>query len=457
MTKYQISLLILCKFKNMIKIGFKIYILFFLNIIYSQVEENSWYSEKDKISFPFDFSNNLIIIDAQINGVTLKFILDTGTEKNILFSFPQNDSIELFNPVKAKIAGVGSGEPLDVIISNKNRFQISEFRDDNFSVMIFNESNVNFLNRLGKEVNGIIGSDFFKNRLIEIDFEKKKITIHKEHKYILKRKFRKFSKLKIKLVQNKPYLTLNSIVNEVQIPLKLLVDSGLSDGLWLFKNDIIQEPKEFIEDYLGFGLAGDILGKRGRVEQVAFSNFEFKDVLVTYPDSTAFGNVNLIEGRNGSIGGELLKRFHLFIDYKNEVLYLKRNKYFNDPFHYNMSGIEVQHAGIELVEEKVMFNSSSSEINALEFVYDNPDLRYTLKYVFKPFYIISHIRENSPAQNAGLLAEDKILSINNKNTHLYTLEKIRELLQSEEGKTIKMEVEREGKIIKVEFNLKKII
>lgn len=441
----------------MIKIGIHIMTLFFLVVNYAQVEENLWYSEKDKISIPFDFSNNLIIIDAQINGVTLKFILDTGTEKNILFSFPQNDSIVLYNPIKTKIAGVGNGKPLDVIISNKNHFQINEFKDNDFSILIFNESNVNFLSRLGKEVNGIIGSDFFKNRLIEINFEKKKIFIHKEHNYIKNRKFRKYSKLKLDVVHNKPYLTLNSIFDKEQIPLKLLIDTGLTDGLWLFKNNLINEPKKYIKDYLGFGLAGDILGKRSRVSQIVLSQFEFNDVLVTFPDSTAFENINIIEGRNGSFGIELLKRFHLFMDYKNETMYLRKNKFFNTPFHYNMSGIEIQHAGIEMVKEKVLFNSSGNEINALEFVYDNPELRFTYKYVFKPFYIISNIRENSPAHLAGLLVNDKILKINKKESNQYSIEKIRDILLSEEGKKIKMEVERDEKIIKVEFILKKII
>mgnify|MGYP001072956736 CR=1 FL=1 len=34
-------------------------------------------------------------------------------------------------------------------------------------------------------------------------------------------------------------MTLNSVFDEEQIPLKLLVDTGLTDGLWLFKNNLI--------------------------------------------------------------------------------------------------------------------------------------------------------------------------------------------------------------------------
>tara|TARA_R110000850_G_scaffold274635_1_gene412471 strand:- start:104264 stop:105586 length:1323 start_codon:yes stop_codon:yes gene_type:complete len=433
-----------------------ILLLLVSNIAISQVD-NLWHSDKDKISIPFDFSNNLIILDVQINAVNLKVILDTGTEKNILFSFPSNDSIELFNPIKTKISGVGSGETIDALISSNNKLKIREFEDNDFTVLILNENNINFISKLGKEVNGIIGYSFFRDKLIEIDYDRKKIIIHKNRNYLKKRKFRKFSKLKIDLINNKPYVEINSTFNDKNSPLKLLLDTGLSDGLWVFKNDSLKIPEQFLQDYLGFGLAGEIHGKRARIEKLQFSNFEFKEVLVAYPDSISFNNINLIFGRNGSIGGELLKRFHLFIDYKEELLYLKKNQSYTNLFNYNMSGIEVQHSGIEPIKEEIRLNSASSEVNAIEYVKNNSEYRYNYRFILKPTFVVSNVRINSPAANVGLLPEDKIISINNRKAYNYTIQKINDLFQSEDGKKIKMEVEREGKIIEVIFYLKKLI
>lgn len=436
--------------------GVLILILLISNIAISQVN-NSWYSNKDKITIPFDFSNNLIILDVFINEVPLKVILDTGTEKNILFSFPSNDTIELFNPIKTKISGVGTGKAIDALISSNNKLKIKEFEDNDFNVLILNENNINFISKLGKEVNGIIGYTFFKDRLIEIDYDKKKIIIHKNRDYLKKRKFKKFSKLKIDLINNKPYVKTNSTFDDENLTLKLLLDTGLSDGLWIFKNDSLKIPEPFLNDYLGFGLAGEIHGKRARVEKLQFSNFEFEEVLVAYPDSLSFNNVNLIFGRNGSIGGELLKRFHLFIDYKEQLLYLKKSQSYNDAFNYNMSGIEVQHSGIEPIKEEIILNSSRTEVNLMEFLNDNSKYKYNYRFILKPIFVVSNIRKNSPAANSGILPDDKIISINNKKAYNYTIQKINELFQSGENKKIKMEVEREGKIIEVIFYLKKII
>ena len=436
--------------------GVLILILLISNIAISQVN-NSWYSNKDKITIPFDFSNNLIILDVFINEVPLKVILDTGTEKNILFSFPSNDTIELFNPIKTKISGVGSGKAIDALISSNNKLKIKEFEDNDFTVLILNENNINFISKLGKEVNGIIGYTFFKDRLIEIDYDKKKIIIHKNRDYLKKRKFKKFSKLKIDLINNKPYVKTNSTFDDENLSLKLLLDTGLSDGLWIFKNDSLKIPEPFLNDYLGFGLAGEIHGKRARIEKLQFSNFEFEEVLVAYPDSLSFNNVNLIFGRNGSIGGELLKRFHLFIDYKEQLLYLKKSQSYNDSFNYNMSGIEVQHSGIEPIKEEIILNSSRTEVNLMEFLNDNSKYKYNYRFILKPIFVVSNIRKNSPAANAGILPDDKIISINNKKAYNYTIQKINELFQSGENKKIKIEIERESKIIEIVFYLKKII
>ena len=57
----------------------------------------------------------------------------------------------------------------------------------------------------------------------------------------------------------------------------------------------------------------------------------------------------------------------------------------------------------------------------------------------------------------GIKEGDKILSINGKKDYAYTIQKITDLFQSEEGKTIIIEVERDGQILKFKFQLEKIL
>jgi C-terminal processing protease CtpA/Prc len=52
------------------------------------------------------------------------------------------------------------------------------------------------------------------------------------------------------------------------------------------------------------------------------------------------------------------------------------------------------------------------------------------------------VRKDSPAYKAGLKKDDSLISINGKKTADMTMEKIMEMMKSDEGKTINMLIER---------------
>lgn len=435
-------------------------IIFFLiitNYAFSQVD-TSWAYTKNKIVIPFELSNNLIIVKVNLNGIDLNMILDTGSDINLLFRIPDDETLPVNEGKTTTILGLGSEEPISAIISSSNKIKMNDFNDDNFEILIINQDNISLINKFGIEINGILGYSFFKNNIIEVDYTKQKIIVYKDINTIKKRKIKRFYKEKINIVNNKPYININSKINLKEIVLTLLIDTGLSDGLWLFQNEFIKYNNNNIDDILGQGLSGDILGKRTRIDKVRFSEFSFSEILVSFPDLIFFENIKIIEGRNGSIGGELLKRFNLIIDYGQGEIYFKKNKFYNNPFHFNMSGIEVRHSGKEIIEEKIELNKyfSKSAID-VKNLNDYKTSSYKFKYILKPTYNITHIRKDSPASQVDLKVGDKIISINNKKAYNYTIQKITDLFQSEDGKKIKMEVEREGKIIEVVFYLKKII
>ena len=82
-----------------------------------------------------------------------------------------------------------------------------------------------------------------------------------------------------------------------------------------------------------------------------------------------------------------------------------------------------------------------------------------LKYKFslKPIFKINSIRKNSTAEISGLQKDDIIIAINQKDTYKYSLQEINEILKSEDGKWIYITIERNNKIIKFKFQLKKLL
>ncbi|WP_395056396.1 aspartyl protease family protein [Flavobacterium sp.] len=432
-------------------------LLFILFTVLSFSQEGFQFStHKKKIKVPFELINNLIIIPVSVNQVKLNFLLDTGVENTVLFSLDNVDSLKFKHIEKIKISGLGSGNTIDAFHSKKNDFTVSGFGDNNHEIYIILDQEINFSSHLGIPVHGIIGYEFFKNNFIEINYSRKILNIYKNSQDFSINKLKQYDEIPISLELQKPYIKTLTKLNDKDIKTKLLVDSGGSDALWLFEDKVnILSPKKYFIDFLGRGFSGNIYGKRSRIEKIQIGKHEISYPTISFPDSLSLQNANMVEGRNGSIGGEILKRFDVLFDYPNKKMYIKKNTNFDEPFNYNMSGIEIQHNGLQWIKEEVELKPKfvNTEFAVIE------DREKSIKYNFslKPVYEVSNVRDDSPGANAGIRKGDTIRKINRNWAFKYKLKDITELLQSEEGKIIYMEVERNGIIIKVRFELKKIL
>ena len=436
-----------------------LFFLFFSVYSFSQ-SEFQINNLKNKVVIPFKLINNLIFIPVTVNGEELTFLLDTGVEETVLFSLDDKNEIKLFEVEKIKLKGLGSSDAIDAYKSSKNKIEINGLVDFKHEIYIILDQEFNFSSQVGIPVNGIFGYHFFKNNIVEINYERKKVIVYgHKHKKINSKLQKKFFKDSITIEDKKPYYVSNIKSGEQTIPSKLLLDTGNSDAVWIFANKTskIKLPVKNIQDYLGRGFSGNVYGKRARIDSFKFGNKTFTFPLVTFPDSTSIKSVNFVPNRVGSIGSEVISRFTIAFDYINGAIYTKPNGKINEPFHYNMSGIEVEHAGLEWVKQvvdesqnqgiKIYTNASDERIQ------DNLKIHFELKPIFK----IASVRIDSEADKAGLKKGDRILKINHQESHGYTIQMINELLKSEEGKTIEMEVERNNKNYTFKFQLKKII
>ena len=132
---------------------------------------------KKKVVVPFKFINNLIFIPVTINGEELTLLLDTGVEQTLIFSLDDKDEVKLFDVEKLKLIGLGGKDAIDSYKSSKNRVEINDFVDYNHEIYIVLYQEFNFSSHVGIPVNGIIGYNFFKNHIVEIDYDRKKIIV----------------------------------------------------------------------------------------------------------------------------------------------------------------------------------------------------------------------------------------------------------------------------------------
>ncbi len=320
---------------------------------------------------------------------------------------------------------------------------------------------VGISNRLGVEVNGILGYDFFKDFIVKFNYKSKKMKVYEQDAYKYKN-CRRCVDLPLYFYKGKPYVEVEiSETGEFPKTVRLLVDSGSGDALWLFKNSNkdIDIPEKSFKDFLGFGITGSVYGVRSRIEKLSIGKYDLREITVSFPDSLYLQDINAFEERDGSIGSQVLRRFHSVLDYKKKKLRLKPNRDFKDPFEYNMSGIVVEHNGYNILKnaqgsDPVFILDSNDNENQGTQVYKST---YQKVYSLEPSYEIAEIRPNSPAQESGLMIGDEIVRLNGRPIYRYGLEKISKIFSSREGRKIKLEILRKGVPLEIEFRLERIL
>ena len=414
-------------------------------------------SGKDKIRF--QLINNLIVIPVEVNGVELSFILDTGVSKPLIFNYLNiTDSLKIRDTEKILLMGLGDGEPVEALKSRNNVMKIGEAIKINQELFAIFDPSLNFAPRLGVPIHGIIGYDLFKDFVVEINYISKYITITNPQDYVYKN-CKKCSNLNLEFYNNKPYIRGRVKIDDKYIPVKLLIDSGGSDALWLFEDEKlgIHSSIMYFDDFLGHGLSGSVYGKRSKVDEFWLDSFRFKNANVSFPDSTSILYAKQHKERNGSVAGNILKRFTVVINYQRALITLKKNSNYRDPFSYNKSGIEIEHTGVRLVKEADnsfvsdrLVSGSDTESSTSIVI----DTKY--KLALKPAFSIVELRQGSPAERAGLKVGDIILTINGTSTHDLELQEVVQMFYEEVGKRIKLRVDRNGVILFYQFMLESV-
>lgn len=413
--------------------------------------------KKTSIKIPFQLLSNLIFVTVNVNGVDLTFLVDTGVAETVLFSLDESQTIIFDEVEKLQLKGMGSQAPIEALIAKNNKLKMPHYSDDNHDILIVLNQEVNFSPNVGIPVNGILGFDFFRNYLVEVDYQTKHIIVRKAVSKTLRR-LRKFEKFSIEIIKDKPYLDVVVKSGKSETLAKVLVDNGNSDALWLFANrtTTVEIPSKSIHDFLGRGFSGDIYGEKARIDYLKIGTYEFENIITSFPDSISTQNINTTIDRLGSIGGEVLRRFDQIFDYKNGLLYLKPNKNFDQEYLYDKSGIELQHDGMEWVKERIdvqghykgeVFDGTGEKITN-SFAY---------KFGLKPTYKIFNVRKSSSAEAAGVKVNDQLISVNGKISYKMTLDQITKLLRGPDGKTIAIEVLRDGKLIPLSFRLRTML
>jgi hypothetical protein len=369
--------------------------------------------------------NNLIVLPVVINDSdTLRFILDSGFNSIMISDLGLSETVVLNQARRVQLIGLGEGEPIQAFLSSGNDLSISGIEGKNQDIYLLTEDIFHLSSKMGKNINGILGHGFFRDFIVEINYTAKKLTFHDPEKFRY-RQGRRAEELPLIIKQNKSYIQAEIVQDDgSNVKVLLVVDTGGSHALWLdvHTNENIKVPEKNFASLIGTGLNGALYGKIGRVSEFRIGSHTLKNVIASYPDSISIIYALGLDGRSGSLGSEILKRFNLIFDYPGGRLILRPNSSFKQAFYYNPSGIEIS----------------------------NPLPGY-------PYFIVTDVRAGSNAQKAGIKLQDELLSIQRASVKKMNLNDIVYILQGRPGRTIRLTVKREGETIPIVFKLEEVL
>ncbi len=377
-----------------------------------------------RAELPFEYRNNFIIVELVFNDLfPLKFIFDTGAEHTVLTKRQVVDILGLNYQRRFEIMGADLETTLIAYLVRGVSFKTEELLAYNRSILVLEQDYFKFDEFIGTEIHGILGADFFRRFVIEIDYDRKRIVFMDPAKFKPPKKG--YEQLKTEIFRSKPYIEGETLLpNKTRVPTKLLMDTGASLGLLLYTDTHpdLNVPENNIPSDIGFGLSGVLKGYLGRVDRLEVEDLTFNGVVTNFQKTQPTVDSTYLNNRNGIIGNELLSRFDIILDYPRQTLYLKPDKDYGDRFKFDMSGIFFIATGKTLSDFKVL-------------------------YVLK----------DSPAERAGVQKGDMLVRLNGWPSGLLTLNGINNRLRKKEGKLINLVLDRGEERIKLEFELEQLL
>ena len=376
---------------------------------------------KDKRkSISFDLVNNLISIPASLmSSPPFGFIVDSGAGSVILTDKRIADLLNLDFSRSIYLPSIGLVDSLLAYVTINTEISLNNgIVGGNLQMLVLEEDYLNLREHLGKDIYGIIGYPLFENFVVEINYVRRLLTFHNPQTFKVPRKSQK---LPLIFRNDKPFVRTIIGVEGEKRTVELMIDTGAGHTLLLHENSIGKSlmPSTSVRTLVGQGTGGEIPGKIGRVSHFSIGSYILKDVLVSIPDQEAYYDAVIGSSKSGTIGGGLLNRFNIILDYQNNSLYIKKNKNFNKPFKYDKSGLLVIVKGVD-----------------------------------KKRWVVKAVDEGTPSFEASIRIGDEILSANDLDPNNIGLDGLNSLLRKREGKSIKLKIKRGNNKIRKNFKLR---
>jgi hypothetical protein len=208
---------------------------------------------------------------------------------------------------------------------SKNNRKVAKLQ---MGTMVWNKPIIRTTTATAHDMDGRFGWDLFEGKKVEIDYDNHLLIIHSR----LPKTLKGYARSKIEFIRSFPCVKGAFKIAGKKYPCNFLLDTGsdqaaLIDSAW--------------DSKLGFPTRDLQLIKTSVIRDARGIKYNTRVVLSPILNIDRFGLSNVptyVMGSNPAgfevnfLGNDLLKRFNIILDFKNDYLYLKPNKLMDSPY-----------------------------------------------------------------------------------------------------------------------------
>lgn len=349
----------------------------------------------EPVVIPFELASRHILIKTSINNsAPLWFIFDTG------------DKVAIIDLSRAQSLGLNLQGEINVGGGGEGTMKGSYVRDASLNVLGVEGHPQpvalalplkGMAPRFGHDIDGIIGGDFIKDFVVEIDYSTRVLRLHNKDKF-------EYSGpgeiVPVSFINGGYPIILAELIVSGRQPLKgkFVIDVGSGGSLMLNRPFVEEEnllsaaPKTIRLMGAG-GAGGKVSGRVGRLAGLKIGKLQVDEPSTAFSTDKggAFGTSQI----QGNIGHQILSKFKLFLDYGRERLIFEPNDSFKKPIAPAASGLVI--------------------------VAEGSDYRT---------FRVDELLEDSPATEAGLKPGDILLSVDGRPSAVLTLTMLHEIFET---------------------------
>ena len=346
------------------------------------------------VTIPFELNGRHIILKGKVNGQPLSFVLDTGAQQAFVdLDVAKRMNLNLNGEVR--VGGAGAAVSSGAFVNGAS-FTLDGFEGFSQPVKMALPLGKTLSPRAGRAFEGIIGEEFIKEFVVEVDYQAKLLKLHDKEKFVYSGPG---ESIPIKLVHGHPILEAEVTPAGSNAPLKgkFVLDLGAGLALALYspfvaEHRLLGPNAKTIRSLGGAGAGGETTGQIGRVTDLKIGNYTIKSPITLFSQDKAgaFASSSLA----GNIGARVANKFRLFLDYGRNRIIFEPNSTFAAPYDYAQAGVSM--------------------------IAEGSDYRT---------FRVRAVLENSPAAEAGLQKDDIITMVNDQSAAEFTLSKLNELFE----------------------------